>query len=97
MMSCWWVYGWLSLRWEPNAPGWEFHVAEAYAWVGHRPPPDGNGWPTWPRRPAWALICETQNTNVPAIRFYRPWAFRLEGGFIILFEDMMPGRTVAVS
>ncbi len=45
-----------------------------------------------------AIVCETQNTNVPAIRFYRAMGFSLEGVDISYYtnEDMLPGRTVAV-
>lgn len=45
-----------------------------------------------------AIICETQNTNVPAIRFYRAVGYRIEGIDISYYtnEDMLPGRTVAV-
>ena len=27
----------------------------------------------------WVMVCETQNTNVPAIRFYRKLGFEIEG------------------
>lgn len=45
-----------------------------------------------------AIICETQNTNVPAIRFYRAVGFTMEGVDISYYtnEDMQPGGTVAV-
>lgn len=45
-----------------------------------------------------AIICETQNTNVPAIRFYRAVGFTMEGVDISYYtnEDMHPGGTVAV-
>lgn len=45
-----------------------------------------------------AVVCETQNTNVPAIRFYRATGFRMEGVDISYYtnEDMSPGGTVAV-
>lgn len=45
-----------------------------------------------------AIICETQNTNVPAIRFYRAVGYHMEGVDISYYtnEDMLPGRTVAV-
>jgi ribosomal protein S18 acetylase RimI-like enzyme len=45
-----------------------------------------------------AVVCETQNTNVPAIRFYRAVGFTLEGVDISYYtnEDMLPGGTVAV-
>ncbi len=45
-----------------------------------------------------AVICETQNTNVPAIRFYRAVGFMMEGVDISYYtnDDMLPGGTVAV-
>lgn len=45
-----------------------------------------------------AIVCETQNTNVPAIHFYRAVGFRMEGVDISYYtnEDMSPGGTVAV-
>lgn len=45
-----------------------------------------------------ALVCETQNTNVPAIRFYRAVGYALEGVDVSYYtnEDRLPGRTVAV-
>lgn len=77
---------------------WEFHVAESYRGqgIGRRlmdhlavlAGEDG----------LRALICETQNTNVSAIRFYRAVGYQLEGVDISYYtnEDMLPGRTVAV-
>ena len=77
---------------------WEFHVAPAYqregigrrlmAEVAARARAAG----------ARALVAETQNTNVSAIRFYRGVGFRLEGVDISYYtnEDMQPGRTVAL-
>ena len=45
-----------------------------------------------------AIVCEAQNTNVPAIRFYRRLGFRLEGVDVSLYsnEDLQPGGSVAV-
>lgn len=45
-----------------------------------------------------ALVCETQNTNVPAIRFYRRAGFTLDGVDVSYYtnDDTQPGRTVAV-
>lgn len=45
-----------------------------------------------------AVVCETQNTNVPAIRFYRAVGFALEGVDVSYYtnDDTLPGRTVAV-
>jgi streptothricin acetyltransferase len=45
-----------------------------------------------------ALACETQNTNVAAIRFYRKVGFMLDGVDISYYtnDDTLPGRTVAV-
>lgn len=77
---------------------WEFHVAEPYRGQGI-----GRRLMDQLARLAAeaglrALICETQNTNVPAIHFYRAVGFRIEGVDISYYtnEDMAPGRTVAV-
>jgi len=84
--------------WNRTLQVWEFHVAEAYRGqgIGRRLMERlaGLAAPAGLR----ALICETQNTNLPAIRFYRAVGFRLEGVDISYYsnEDMMPGRTVAV-
>jgi ribosomal protein S18 acetylase RimI-like enzyme len=44
------------------------------------------------------IVCETQSTNVPAIRFYRRVGFTIEGIDLSYYsnEDMEPGRGVAV-
>lgn len=84
--------------WNRTVAVWEFHVAPAYqrqgigrrlmAEVAARARAAG-------RR---SLVLETQNTNVPAIRFYRRAGYRLEGVDISYYtnEDMQPGRTVAL-
>lgn len=45
-----------------------------------------------------ALVCETQNTNVNAIRFYRSVGFTVDGIDVSYYtnDDMAPGRTVAI-
>lgn len=45
-----------------------------------------------------ALVLETQNTNVPAIRFYRHVGFAIEGVDISYYtnEDLLPGRNMAI-
>lgn len=77
---------------------WEFHVAAAYhrRGIGRRLMDE---LATLAKAAGLrALICETQNTNVPAIRFYRAAGYHLEGIDISYYtnEDMEPGRTVAV-
>lgn len=77
---------------------WDFHVAQTHRGrgVGRRLM---NALTERARRDGLrAIVCETQNTNVPAIRFYRAVGFSLEGVDISYYtnEDMMPGRTVAV-
>lgn len=77
---------------------WEFHVAEAYRGrgIGRRLMAE------LAERAAQAnlraAVCETQNSNVPAIRFYRAVGYEVEGIDISYYtnEDMEPGRTVAV-
>ena len=45
-----------------------------------------------------ALMLETQNTNVPAIRFYRRVGFTLDGLNVAYYtnDDLRPDRTVAL-
>lgn len=87
------THAWNSIAWV-----WEFHVAPAY----HR---QGIGRRLMAEVAARAraaglraLVAETQNTNVPAIRFYRSVGYRLEGIDISYYtnDDMLPGRTVAL-
>jgi ribosomal protein S18 acetylase RimI-like enzyme len=85
-------------EWNGTVWVWEFHVAETYhrrgigrrlmAAVAERARASG-------RR---ALVAETQNTNVSAIRFYRSVGYTLEGIDVSYYtnEDMLPGGTVAV-
>jgi ribosomal protein S18 acetylase RimI-like enzyme len=87
-----------SSDWNLTVRVWEFHVAQSYqrqgigrrlmAAVAERARASG-------RR---ALVLETQNTNVPAIRFYRRVGFSLEGIDISYYtnEDMLPDRNVAL-
>ena len=85
-------------EWNQTLWVWEFHVAEAY-----RGQSIGRNLMDQLTRLATeaglrAIICETQNTNVPAIRFYRAVGFGVEGVDISYYtnEDMLPGHTVAV-
>ena len=85
-------------EWNQTLWVWEFHVAEAY-----RGQSIGRNLMDQLARLATeaglrAIICETQNTNVPAIRFYRAVGFGVEGVDISYYtnEDMVPGHTVAV-
>ncbi len=65
--------------WNDTLRVWEFHVAESYRGRGigrqlmdrlaERARPAG----------LCAMVVETQNTNVPAIRFYRKAGFAIEG------------------
>ena len=85
--------GWNNVLWV-----WDFHVAQAYRGQGigrylmdalvEKATSAG----------LRAIICETQNTNTPAIDFYRAVGFALEGVDISYYtnEDMLPGHTVAV-
>ena len=66
-------------RWNRSLWVWEFHVAESHRGQGigqqmmaelvRRATPAGMR----------TIVCETQNTNVPAIQFYRAQGFTLEG------------------
>lgn len=77
---------------------WEFHVAETHRGLGVGRRLMTRLADLAARAGLRALICETQNTNVPAIRFYRAMGFQMEGVDISYYsnEDMMPGHTVAV-
>jgi ribosomal protein S18 acetylase RimI-like enzyme len=77
---------------------WEFHIART-----HRGQGIGRGLMAALAAPARAaglraMVCETQNTNVPAIRFYRAVGFALEGVDISYYtnDDLAPEGTVAV-
>jgi len=85
--------GWNNVLWV-----WDFHVAEA-----HRGQGIGRRLMSALAEKATAaglraMVCETQNTNTPAIDFYRAVGFALEGIDISYYtnEDMQPGHTVAV-
>ncbi len=87
-----------EMSWNRTVWLWEFHVAEAYrrrgtgrrlmAAVAERARAANQR----------ALVLETQNTNVPAIRFYRRVGCTIEGVDISYYtnEDTQPGNTVAV-
>jgi len=84
-------------RWNRSLWVWEFHVVE-----GHRG--RGIGRQMMERlvergRAAGLriVVCETQNTNVPAIQFYRRVGFRLEGIDLSYYSNEdWPGGEVAV-
>jgi ribosomal protein S18 acetylase RimI-like enzyme len=77
---------------------WEFHVAPAYqrqglgrrlmAVLAERARAAGFR----------ALVAETQNTNVPAIRFYRSVGYAIEGVDISYYtnQDLQPGHNMAI-
>lgn len=84
--------------WNRTVRVWEFHVAQPYQrqGIGRRlmAAIAERARATSQR----ALVLETQNTNVPAIRFYRRVGFSLEGIDISFYtnEDMLPERNVAL-
>jgi ribosomal protein S18 acetylase RimI-like enzyme len=76
----------------------EFHIADGYR---------GQGWGKLLMTKLIAqaqaaklriIICETQNKNIPAIRFYRRMGFRIEGVDISYYSnhDLQPDKEVAV-
>ncbi len=85
-------------RWNQTLWVWEFHVAEAYRGRGIGRRLMERLADLAAQAGLRSLVCETQNTNVPAIRFYRAVGYRMEGVDISYYsnEDMMSGRTVAV-
>ncbi len=66
-------------KWNNTLWIWEFHVAEAYRGQGVGKALMGTLAQSARQADVRALCCETQNTNVPAIRFYRKMGFRLDG------------------
>lgn len=85
-------------EWNNTLWVWEFHVAEEFRGRGA-----GRLLMAELERRARlagirAIVCETQNTNVPAIGFYRAVGYQVEGVDISYYtnEDMLPGHTVAV-
>ena len=77
---------------------WEFHVDPAYQrqGIGRRLMDEmaARGRAAGLR----ALVLETQNSNVPAIRFYRRVGFTLDGVNVAYYtnDDLRPDRTVAL-
>jgi streptothricin acetyltransferase len=86
-------YWWNKTHWV-----WEFHVAGAYQHQGIGRKLMGIVAQQAKEAGLRALVCETQNTNVAAIRFYRKVGFVLDGVDISYYtnDDTLPGRTVAV-
>jgi len=85
-------------QWNRSLWVWEFHVAPS-----HRGQGIGRQLMDTLAESAKAaglrvIVCETQSTNVPAIRFYRSVGFAVEGIDLLYYtnEDMEPGREVAV-
>jgi ribosomal protein S18 acetylase RimI-like enzyme len=85
-------------NWNRSLWVWEFHVAPSHQG-------QGIGRQLMERLVESAkaaglriIVCETQSTNVPAIRFYRRVGFNVEGIDLSYYsnEDMEPGREVAV-
>lgn len=82
--------------WNNSLWVWEFDVAEAYqrqgigtrlvATLANRARQEGFR----------CLVCETQNTNVPAIRFYRRAGFELDGIDLSYYTNMDLDKEVAV-
>jgi ribosomal protein S18 acetylase RimI-like enzyme len=74
-------------RWNGTLWVWELHVHAGYRGqgIGRRLMEEmallavGAG--------LWMIVCETQNTNVPAIRFYRRMGFELDGLDLSLYSS----------
>ncbi|NSW53672.1 MAG: GNAT family N-acetyltransferase [Anaerolineae bacterium] len=74
-------------QWNRSLMLWEFHVRREF----HR---RGIGWLMMEEMVSIAraqrmrvIVCETQNTNVPAIRFYRAMGFTLDGVDVSLYSN----------
>jgi ribosomal protein S18 acetylase RimI-like enzyme len=85
-------------HWNASLWVWEFHVAESCRGRGI-----GRALMDTLVEKAGAahvrvMVCETQNTNVPAIRFYRRMGFRLEGiNFSLYSNDDWPDGEIALA
>ncbi|MBF8282898.1 MAG: putative GCN5-related N-acetyltransferase, partial [Anaerolineales bacterium] len=81
-------------RWNQSLWVWEFHIAESFRGQGiGRKLMDtlaGKGQAVGLR----TIVCETQNTNVPAIEFYRKVGFTMEGIDLSYYtnDDMLNGE-----
>ena len=80
------------MEWNRNLVLWEFHVAEPYRRHGI-----GREMMERVIRSARALgvrsiSAETQNTNMPAIRFYRSCGFTIQGIDLSLYADDQAGE-----
>lgn len=77
---------------------WEFHVAATYQGQGIGRALMERLVLAGQQAGMRTIVCETQNTNVPAIRFYRALGFAVEGIDVSYYtnEDMEPGGEVAV-
>jgi ribosomal protein S18 acetylase RimI-like enzyme len=83
-------------QWNNSLWVWEFDVSEAYqrqgigtrlvATLANRARQEGFR----------CLVCETQNTNVPAIRFYRRAGFELDGVDLTYYTNADLDQEVAV-
>jgi RimJ/RimL family protein N-acetyltransferase len=87
-----------KMAWNNSLWVWEFHIANGYR---------GQGWGRLLMTKLVAqaqaaglrtIVCETQNTNVPAIRFYRRMGVRVEGVDISYYSNdvLKADRQVAV-
>jgi len=77
---------------------WEFHVAEAHRGRGVGRLLMETLVAQATAAGLRAIVCETQNTNVAAIRFYRATGFTLDGVDVAYYTnyDTEPGGTVAI-
>ena len=83
--------------WNDSLTIWEFHIAEAYRGKGLGAALMENVAEKARLEGVRVLVCETQNTNVPAIRFYRRQGFALEGIDLSLYSNSdWPDGEIAV-
>ncbi len=84
-------------QWNDALTIWEFHIAEAYQGKGLGAALMSTVVDKARLEGVRMLICETQNTNVPAIRFYRRQGFKLEGIDLSLYSNSdWPDGEIAV-
>lgn len=85
-------HGWNQTLWV-----WEFHIDEAYQRQGIGKQMMDALVEKAKAAGLRAIVCETQTTNVPAIRFYRSMGFRIEGVDLSYYSNQdYPDGEIAV-
>ncbi len=85
-----------KLDWNKSLWVWEFHVKEAQRGKGIGKMLMERLFDEAKKAGLRTVVCETQNTNVPAIRFYRKLGFSMEGVDLSLYADFCAKAEFAV-